>query len=70
MICLEIGAAIWLFCGFIHYGLYVGNFQHDFPLIADEQLTSDRIRAAAFILGGPISLVTTLVVCRPYHWKL
>lgn len=60
----------WLACGVVHYGLWVGHFQMEYPVYAKRDRISDRVWGAVGILLGPISLIATLSVCRPYHWEL
>lgn len=60
----------WLLCGFLHYGLWVGYFQGNYPLIAEDDWWKDRISGFILTLGGPISLLISLALLHPYQWRL
>jgi hypothetical protein len=60
----------WAVCGFVHYGLYLGFFQTQWPELAEKDLALDRIFAAILAIFGPVALFATLNTCRPFSWKL
>ena len=66
----ELFAIIWILCGFIHYGLFVGHNQIEYPTDAEDDKIRDRVFAGVSALFGPIALLTTITVLHPYHWKL
>jgi len=61
---------VWMVCGFISYGLGVGFYQNNWPDLAYEDRYNDRIFCGLVSLFGPISLSVSLLMNRPYRWKL
>lgn len=61
---------IWLLCGLIDYGYSVDFLQRNWPEQAYQDRYTDRIHAAIFIIGGPISLLTTALTWDFKGWRL
>lgn len=54
--------AVWLVCGFLAYGIVLGDLQYGlFPDVARETATADRALAAFFASIGPFGLVAALI---------
>ncbi len=51
----------WLICSFLTYGLAFYHFQSEYPSIAQELYVSDVIASLFLSLGGPISLLVTVI---------
>lgn len=56
---------LWIPCGFLNYGLFLGGFTHQFPYMPN---TSEAVTG---LLVGPIATPAALLVPGPpYHFLL
>ena len=62
--------ALWIACGITSYGMVVGFYQGNFPILAHRDRYFDRILAAYASLLGPVALIAALVILYPYRWRL
>lgn len=58
---LIVGVLAWLFCGWLHFGLYFAYFQRGYPTIAESRYKSDWVSGFILSLLGPISLLSGLL---------
>lgn len=60
------GGFVWGVCGVIAYGMMVGAFVKQFPYFP-----ISRVLTAVMFIGGPLSVVVSLLWCpRPYAFRL
>mgnify|MGYP007065736812 CR=1 FL=1 len=58
---------LWLGCSALSYGLLFAFFQGEFKLIAKEEYWKDVRFCLLSSLGGPLTLIVTLIVSRARH---
>lgn len=74
-IVIVVGVVLWLVSAVLAHGLYYGTMQNNWPTLADETRTEDRILATIICLFGPIGIfaivVGTVLSCRKVvlQWK-
>jgi hypothetical protein len=51
---------VWIICGILAYGLTLGYFQREYPVIADADYAGDAGRALVFGCAGPLGLMIAL----------
>ena len=63
---------IWVVCGVIDSGWSSGYYQRKYPLLAKERYRSDQAFCLLCAFFGPLSLISTLILYRPFRgfqWK-
>jgi hypothetical protein len=55
---------VWIGCSFLNYGFTLGYMTRQFPYM------ENTAGAVLFSFGGPLSLVVTLGIMSPHHWRL
>ncbi len=65
MIWMAIGIVVWVISGIIAYGCQFAYWQREWPEIAEQDVTIDRITSLAYAVISPMGLI--LVVSSRWH---